>query len=173
MNGRLLIVVVLGAAYVGLADGIILATVGTAGVSVATAGLVAGAAAVGALAIGALAIAAKGRRRGKRETVSCLPFDNPELFFSMAANSDLLDCSRRFVCELEATAEENLAEEEILIRNVFSRSSTATNGTAGSLYAEAGRLGAIEGVAACATTFSTCPFDRKTIFLAFQDAKTQ
>lgn len=118
MNGHLLLVLALGVASVGLADGIVLLTAGTVGVTVGAAGLAAGAAAVGALAVGALALAAKRGRRGRRET-ACLPFSNPELYFSMAANSDLLDCGRRFVCELEATAEENLAEDEILIRNVF------------------------------------------------------
>lgn len=122
MNGRLLIALALGAALVNIAHSIILVGTGTAAaattVSVSAAGLAAGAAAVGALAVGAAAAVALASR-GKREASSCLPFSSPEIYFSMAANSDFLDCGRRYVCELEATADQKLAHEELLIRNLF------------------------------------------------------
>ncbi|XP_042856567.1 uncharacterized protein LOC122247604 [Penaeus japonicus] len=172
MNGRLLIALALGAALLDLAQCIILLTAGTAaattGVTVSAAGLAAGAAAVGALAIGAAAAVALANR-GKREASSCLPFTSPEIYFTMAANSDFLDCGRRYVCELEATADDKLAHEELLIRNLFGRSTSAISGVAGGFFADAGKVGAINGTAACAQTFSSCPFDRKSIYLAFKE----
>ena len=140
MNGRLAIALALGAACVGYVQSIIVpvlvtGTTTATSITVSAAGLAAGAAAVGALALGAgaavgLAAGSAGRRsrgrgryhhgRGKREIVtSCLPFNNPEIYFSMAANSDFLDCGRRYVCELEATADDKLAQEELLIRSLF------------------------------------------------------
>ncbi|KAK3893942.1 hypothetical protein Pcinc_002275 [Petrolisthes cinctipes] len=173
MNCYLLASLALVAALVGLTDSTIVLATG-AGLTVgAAAALGAGVAAVGALALGAAAVIglANKRGRGKRETISCLPFNNPELFFSMAANTDFLDCGRRYLCELEATPVENLAEEEMMIRDVFGKGSTSINGSAGSFYAEASNIGINGGVAACVQTFSSCPFDRKTIFLAFEEAK--
>lgn len=123
MNGRLLIALALGAALIDFAQCIfLLTTTGTAaaattGLTVSGAGLAA-AGVVGGLALGALAAVAVARR-GKREASSCLPFSSPEIYFSMAASSDVLDCGRRYVCELEATADDKLAQEEILIRNLF------------------------------------------------------
>ena len=143
MNGRLAIALAFGAACVGYVQSIIIpvvvagTTTATTGITISAgaAGLAAGAAAVGALALGAgaavgLAAGSAGRRsrgrgryhhgRGKREiATSCLPFNNPEIYFSMAANSDFLDCGRRYVCELEATADDKLAQEELLIRSLF------------------------------------------------------
>ncbi|XP_050702996.1 uncharacterized protein LOC126988686 [Eriocheir sinensis] len=137
------------------------------------AGLAAGGLAVGALAVGAklLVLKAKRRRHGREAAPSCVSFDNPEMYFALAANGDFLDCGRRFVCELEATPDENLAQEERLIRNLFGQDSVAVNSSAAEFYAEAGRLGAVEGMDACAATFSRCPFDRKTIFLEFKEAQ--
>ncbi|XP_037783615.1 uncharacterized protein LOC119579802 [Penaeus monodon] len=171
MNGRLLIVLAFGAVLVNFAQSIILLASGTAAattVTVSAAGLAAGAAAVGALAVGAAAAVALARR-GKREVSSCLPFSSPEIYFSMAANSDFLDCGRRYVCELEATADDKLAHEELLIRNLFGRSSSAISGVAGGFFADAGKVGAVNGTAACAQTFSSCPFDRKDIYQAFRE----
>lgn len=120
MNCRLLASLALAAALVGLTDSTIILATGTAtGVAVGAAGLAAGVAAVGALAVGAAAVLGLARKRGRREAVSCLPFNNPELFFSIAANADFLDCGRRYLCELEATPDENLAVDEQLIRDVF------------------------------------------------------
>merc|ERR1712142_723741 len=167
MNGRLLIALAVGAVLLHFAEcTIILLTGTTTAVTVSGAALVAGAAAVGALALGAAAAIGLAKR-GKREAATCLPFSNPEVYFNMAANADFHDCGRRFVCELEATADDKLSQEEILIRNLFGRPNGATAGIAGGYFAEAGAIGAINGVAVCAETFSTCPFDRKAIYLAF------
>lgn len=85
------------------------------------AGLAAGGLAVGSLAVGAklLLLKAKRRRHGREVAPSCVSFDNPEMYFALAANGDFLECGRRFVCELEATAEKKLSQEELLIRNLF------------------------------------------------------
>ncbi|XP_047496546.1 uncharacterized protein LOC125044138 [Penaeus chinensis] len=171
MNGRLLIALALGAALIDFAQSIILLATGTAAattVTVSAAGLAAGAAALGALAVGAAAAVALASR-GKREASSCLPFSSPEIYFSMAANSDFLDCGRRYVCELEATADDKLAHEELLIRNLFGRSSSAISGVAGGFFADAGKVGTVNGTAACAQTFSSCPFNRKDIYQAFRE----
>ncbi|XP_047496545.1 uncharacterized protein LOC125044137 [Penaeus chinensis] len=172
MNCRLLIALAFGATLVNFAQSIILLATGTAAaattVTVSAAGLAAGAAAVGALAVGAAAAVALASR-GKREASSCLPFSSPEIYFSMAANSDFLDCGRRYVCELEATADDKLAHEELLIRNLFGRSSSAISGVAGGFFADAGKVGTVNGTAACAQTFSSCPFDRKDIYQAFRE----
>ncbi|KAK4299260.1 hypothetical protein Pmani_028457 [Petrolisthes manimaculis] len=172
MNCYLFASLALVAALVGLTDStIVLATGAGLTVSAAAALGAAGVAAVGALALGAAAVIGLANKRGKRETISCLPFNNPELFFSIAANTDFLDCGRRYLCELEATPVEFLAEEEMMIRDVFGQGSTSINGSAGSFYAEASTIGINGGVAACVQSFSSCPFDRKTIFLAFEEAK--
>ncbi|XP_042210821.1 uncharacterized protein LOC121858443 [Homarus americanus] len=123
MNGHLVIALAVGAAVVALTDSTILLA-GT-GVTV-SGGPGSRRRSCGRPGCGAAAVALA--RRGKREVASCLPFGNPELYFSMAANSDFLDCGRRFVCELEATADGNLSEEEILIRNFFGRRNSAVNG---------------------------------------------
>lgn len=51
------------------------------------------------------------------------------------------------------------------------RGSSSINGSAGSFYAEASNIGLNGGEAACAQTFSSCPFNRKTISQAFEKAK--
>ena len=57
-------------------------------------------------------------RLHKRETL-CLPFDNPEIMFMLAQHSNSQDCGRRFVCELEATNDVELNDEEKLVKSVF------------------------------------------------------
>lgn len=49
------------------------------------------------------------------------------------------------------------------------RSSSAISGVAGGFFADAGKVGAVNGTAACAQTFSSCPFDRKDIYQAFRE----
>ncbi|XP_068236004.1 uncharacterized protein [Palaemon carinicauda] len=156
-------------ALVGVMNGTILLTTGTTAV-ISGANLLGAAAVAGALTLGAVALKTAAGR-GKRDAASCLPLGSAGLYFTMAANGDILDCGRRFVCELEATDEDKLAEEEVLIRNIFSRTTTAFNRTAAGFFAEAGALGTSQGIEACASTFKTCPFDRKTIFLAFKQTQ--
>ena len=84
------------------------ATLGTAGSAVA--GVLLGAKALNAILQ---------PKRHKREAAVCLPFKNPELYFSMAKNSNVKDCGRRFVCELEATEDKDLSNDEILVKKVF------------------------------------------------------
>ncbi|XP_063872956.1 uncharacterized protein LOC135107222 [Scylla paramamosain] len=168
MNGLLASALLVASTLVAVTDSFIVIT----GVTVGAAGLAAGALAVGGLALGAKLLALKAKRRGKRQAPECVSFDNPEMYFALAANGDFLDCGRRFVCELEATQEENLASEELLIRNLFGRGFISVNGSAGNYYAEAAGIGATGGVGACIDTFSKCPYDRKTLFLAFQEAQT-
>merc|ERR1711942_145264 len=146
-------------------------TLGTLTVSgVSGAGLLAGGAAVGALLLGKAALLAAANSR-KRETADCLPFKNSELYFQLAANGDFLGCGRRFVCELEATPKENLSNEEQLLLGLFGSSASAVNGTARGVFVEAGAIGINEGLVGCARAFESCPFDRKTIFLAFRESQ--
>merc|ERR1712055_1239933 len=146
-------------------------TLGTLTLSGTTgAGLLAGGAAVGALLLGKAALLAAANR-SKRETAECLPFKNADLYFQLAANGDFLGCGRRFVCELEATPKDKLAHEEQLLLGLFGSSATAVNGTARGVFVEAGAIGINEGVIGCARAFESCPYDRKTIFLAFQESQ--
>merc|ERR1739838_198171 len=164
-------------ALVQVADSVLLVsstgalTLGTLTLTgVSGAGLLAGGAAVGALLLGKAALLAVANK-SKRETANCLPFKNAELYFQLAANGDFLGCGRRFVCELESTPKENLAEEEQLLLGLFGSSASAVNGTARGVFVEAGAIGINEGVVGCARAFESCPFDRKTIFLAFQESQ--
>lgn len=94
-------------------------TVGTGGTAAAAAVAVGAAAVAGALILGGLA-ARSAAGRHKRSTASvCLPTNNPDLFLTLAANSDQLGCGLRLVCELEATPDEDLTHEERLILNLF------------------------------------------------------
>ncbi|MPC89936.1 hypothetical protein E2C01_084900 [Portunus trituberculatus] len=169
MNGLLASAFLVASTLVAVADSFIIVT----GVTVGAAGLAAGALAVGGLALGAKLFALKAkRRRGKRQASECVSFENPEMYFALAANGDFLDCGRRFVCELEATPEENLTSEELLIRNLFGQGFISANASAGNYYAEAADIGAAGGVDACVDAFSKCPYDHKTLFLAFQETQT-
>ncbi|XP_076069229.1 uncharacterized protein LOC143041286 [Oratosquilla oratoria] len=116
---------------------------------------------VGALAIGAVALAAK-RRRGKRDTSysHCLPLENVDVFFTLAANSDPLGCGFRLVCELEATTDDQLTSEEQLVLSLF-----------GSGFQYAAFVGSRTANASdCASIFDRCPFDRKQIMDAFRSS---
>lgn len=123
MKGLLPIALIVASTLVAVSDSVILLAADTA-IGVSAAGLAAGALVVGALAAGAglLVLKAKRRRFGRETAPSCLPFDNPEMYFTLAANGDFLDCGRRFVWELEATPDESLAQEELLIRNLSGKS---------------------------------------------------
>ena len=58
-------------------------------------------------------------KRKRRQAEACLPIDNPEILLLMAQNSNSQDCGRRFICELEASNDANLSQEELLVKNVF------------------------------------------------------
>lgn len=120
MKGLISIALIVATTLVGVSDSVIILATGTA-IGVSAVGLAAAATVISALAAGAglLILKAKHRRHGREVAPSCVPFDDPEMYFALAANGDFLDCGRRFVCELEATPEENLAQEELLIRNLF------------------------------------------------------
>lgn len=119
MNGLAITLLVATALVAVTESAVVLAKGATVGVSAA--GLAAGAVALKALAAGVAlkALKVKGHRHRREVAPSCAPFDNPEMYFTLAANGDFLECGRRFVCELEATPDENLAHEELLIRNLF------------------------------------------------------
>lgn len=172
MNGLLASGLLVASTLVAVTDSVVIVAGTGLAVGAGGAALAAGAVAVGAVALGAKVLALKAKRRGKRQAAECVSFDNPEMYFALAANGDFLDCGRRFVCELEATPEENLASEELLIRNLFGRGFISTDASAGNYYAEAAAIGATSGVDACVDTFSKCPYDRKTLFLAYQQAQT-
>ncbi|KAK3868523.1 hypothetical protein Pcinc_026086 [Petrolisthes cinctipes] len=151
-------------------------TLGTGGTGAAAAVAVGAAAVVGALVLGGLAAtAASGRHR--RSTASlCLPTNNPDIFLTLAANSDQLGCGLRLVCELEATPDEALTQEERLILNLFGRTvkpvtfSEMKSSKSGFQYA------ALVGSQAntpseCAKVFDQCPLDRQAIMGAFYATK--
>lgn len=118
MKGLFTIALIVATTLIAESDSVILLA-STAVVGVSALGLAAGAVGVLAAGAGLLLLKAKKRRFGREATPSCAPFSNPEMYFALAANGDFLDCGRRFVCELEATPDENLAHEELLIRNLF------------------------------------------------------
>lgn len=122
MNGLLTTAVLMATCLVAITDStVVLAATGTVAAGTVAAGAVAAAVAVKAVAAGAALVAIKAKKlRHVREVgSSCALFDNPEMYFTLAANGDFLDCGRRFVCELEATPDENLADEEQAIHNLF------------------------------------------------------
>lgn len=118
MKSLFTIALIVATTLIAVSDSIVLLA-STAVVGVSALGLAAGA--IGALAAGAglILLKAKKRRFGRETNPSCAPFNNPEMYFALAANGDFLDCGRRFVCELEATPDESLAREELMIRNLF------------------------------------------------------
>lgn len=94
-------------------------TVGLTIGSTSAATLGAAAIVVGGLLAGAVLLAGAGNRF-KRDTSSfCLPSSKPELFLELAANSDRAGCGLRLVCELEATPDDALSTDELLILNLF------------------------------------------------------
>jgi len=152
-------------------------TLGTGGAGAAA--VAAGAVAVaGALVLGGL-LAATGTSRGKRDINSqCLPTNNPELFITLAANTDRFGCGLRLVCELEATPDEQLGTDEKLILSMFGRQVkpatfsqlSAANPKSG--FQNAAFIGKnAKNVSECAEAFDQCPFDRATIMAAFESSK--
>ncbi|CAL4083238.1 unnamed protein product [Meganyctiphanes norvegica] len=146
----------------------------TSGAITAAAGTAA-IAGIGALvAAGAIAKAKLLKRNGKRsiEDQNCLMVDNPDLFLTLAANNDQLGCGMRLVCELEATSDDELGEEEALILNLFGRGPEPVKfqdldkPKAGFQYAA--YVGATTGE--CEKVFGTCPFNRSTMMTAFKEA---
>jgi len=155
------------------------ATTATYGITLGGGAAAAGVAAVavaGALVLGGLAAAALANR-GKRDINSqCLPSNDPNLFITLAANSDRLGCGLRLVCELEATPDEALSTDEKLILSLFGRHvkptafSQLSNPKSGFLYAA--YIGSnAKNVSECHEAFDECPFDRVTIMKAFNAAK--
>lgn len=94
-------------------------TLGTTGSAAAAASLGAAALVVGALVVGGV-IFAGAHNHFKRDVSSyCLPTANPDLFLDLAARADETGCGMRLVCELEATPDEALSRDELLILNLF------------------------------------------------------
>ena len=92
-------------------------TIGTTGTAAAAATLGAAALVAGALLVGGLALSSN---RHKRDVSNiCLPVSRPELFLELAANADQAGCGLRLVCELEATPDEALTKDEMLILSLF------------------------------------------------------
>nr|XP_027223891.1 uncharacterized protein LOC113816066 [Penaeus vannamei] len=156
-----------------------LSTIGVGvGVSTTTAAAATALAGVGALAAAGVILAAKASSsNGKRSANSCFPVNNPDLFITLAANSDKLGCGMRLVCELEATPDEALSHEERLILGLFGRSPAPVNfdqlNTPKAGFQYAAFVGAkAASVAECASTFNQCPFDRATMIEAFQRSGT-
>lgn len=150
----------------------------TYGITIGSGGAAAAAVAVaGALVLGGLALVAASNR-GKRDVgAQCLPANNPDLFITLAANSDRFGCGLRLVCELEATPDEALSHEERLILGLFGRSPAPVNfdqlNTPKAGFQYAAFVGAkAASVAECASTFNQCPFDRATMIEAFQRSGT-
>jgi len=131
---------------------------------------------IGALALGALASSGG---RGKRDTTSggsCMPINNPDFFLTLATNSDQLGCGLRLICELEATPDELLNQDEALILSLFGRAPTPPKqseikfGSSGFKYAAlVGSLA--KNVSECAQVFDECPWDRKTLMKLFEEGK--
>ncbi|XP_063588179.1 uncharacterized protein LOC134765444 [Penaeus indicus] len=148
------------------------------GVSASTAAAATALAGVGALAAAGVILAAKASSsNGKRSASGCFPVNNPDLFITLAANSDKLGCGMRLVCELEATPDEALSHEERLILGLFGRSPAPVNfdqlNTPKAGFQYAAFVGAkAASVAECASTFNQCPFDRATMIEAFQKSGT-
>jgi len=144
---------------------------GTTAVNTALATVGVGAAAVvGALAAGALL---EGHTRHKRDVSDrCGVFDNQELLFVLAANSDQLGCGQRLVCELEASEDASLNEVEHAILDLFGRNVKPLKASqminAKSLYHYAAQVGSkASSTLECAEVFDLCPLDRAAIMEAY------
>ena len=73
-----------------------------------------------AAAVAINAARSKSKRQAPNEADSCSELNNPKLIAAMARSANVLDCGRRFVCEIEATTDEAvLSQEEKLIKTVF------------------------------------------------------
>ncbi|XP_063872959.1 uncharacterized protein LOC135107224 [Scylla paramamosain] len=149
--------------------GLTLGTSGSAAAALGVAGLVAG-----ALVLGGLALAAS---RNKRDVSShCLPSSSPELILELAASADQLGCGLRLVCELEATPDDALSTDELLILNLFGRQvkpvTFSQMKNAKSSFQYAALVGSrAKSVTECGQVFDQCPFDRRTIMGAFNATK--
>ncbi|CAL4083241.1 unnamed protein product [Meganyctiphanes norvegica] len=150
-------------------------TLGTGGAGAAAILGLGAAAVVGGLALAALA----GSRRGKRDTTpSCMPIDNPDFFLTLAANSDQLGCGLRLICELEATSDELLSQDEALILSLFGRAPTPPKQSelkaSKSGFQYAALVGSLaKDVSECAQVFDECPWDRQTLMKLFTEGKNQ
>jgi len=128
------------------------------------------AAVVGALAAGALL---DGHHRYKRDIGSvCSNFDNEELLFILAANSDQLGCGQRLVCELEASKDTELSTVEQSIVELFGRNPRPLKASQmhkpKSLYHYAAQVGSkASSSEECAEVFDLCPLDRAAIMDAY------
>lgn len=127
---KLSVVVPLAAvALLPLAHAILLLETGTAAATSSTIGITLGSSAaaslgaaalvVGALVVGGVVLAGAGHHIKRDVSNFCLPTSSPELFLELAANSDRAGCGLRLVCELEATPDEVLSTDELLILNLF------------------------------------------------------
>ena len=74
---------------------------------------------VGALLLGGLVLAGAGSRIKRDVSSYCLPTSSPDLLLELAASADQLGCGLRLVCELEATPDDALSTDELLILNLF------------------------------------------------------
>ncbi|XP_047497165.1 uncharacterized protein LOC125044517 [Penaeus chinensis] len=153
------------------------ATATTYGLTIGSGGAAAAAVAVaGALVLGGIALVAA-TNRGKRDVgAQCLPSNNPDLFITLAANSDRFGCGLRLVCELEATPDEQLNQDEKLILSLFGRhvkpATFSQLGTPKSGFLYAAFVGSTaKNVSECAEVFDQCVFDRETIMKAFNAQK--
>lgn len=124
-------------------------------------------ASIAAVYLGAVTLTQQAGR--KREICTNLPVRNPEVYFTMAQDSDFLGCSQRFVCEVVAAdTKHELSQEEKIIKSTFRAQLSAPVGSAKALYIKAAGRVIQEGPEACAQHFSTCPFDRKPILKHLQ-----
>ncbi|KAK8399920.1 hypothetical protein O3P69_002957 [Scylla paramamosain] len=144
---------------------------GTAGGSPAAA-LGAAALVVGALVLGGLVLAGAGSRIKRDMPSYCLPTSSPELLLELAASADQLGCGLRLVCELEATPDDALSTDELLILNLFGRQvkpvTFSQMKNAKSSFQYAALVGSrAKSVTECGQVFDQCPFDRRTIMGAF------
>ena len=92
---------------------------GSTGGGAAVATLGAAALVVGALVLGGVVLSGSGHRFKRDASNICLPVSRPELFLELAANADQAGCGLRLVCELEATPDEALTKDEMLILSLF------------------------------------------------------
>lgn len=94
-------------------------TLGSTGGAAAAATLGAAALVVGALVVGGVVLAGAGNHFKRDVSGYCLPAASPDLFLDLAARADQAGCGLRLVCELEATPDEALTRDELLILNLF------------------------------------------------------
>ncbi|XP_050714932.1 uncharacterized protein LOC126997728 [Eriocheir sinensis] len=151
-------------------------TLGSTGGGAAAATLGTAALVVGALVVGGVVLAGAGNRFKRDVSNYCVPAGNPDLFVDLAARADQAGCGLKLVCELEATPDEALSRDELLILNLIGRHvkpptfSQMKNGRASFQYAALVGERA-EGLTECSQVFDQCPFDRAAIMGAFDAMK--